>query len=81
MFVLFLAGFLFESSFLANPDCAHGLFLVILWKIWIGRPANQFFEFLRAVNPVGDDCMDLQPDSHDRFSKYWELSLQVEISE
>ncbi len=26
----FLAGFLFKSSFLANPDCVHGLCLVIL---------------------------------------------------
>ncbi len=55
--------------FLANPGCVHGLFLVILYKIWICWPANRSFEFLRGVNPVGDDCMDLHPYSHDRFSK------------
>ncbi len=26
-------------------------------------------------------CIDLQPYSHDGFSKYWELSLQVENHE
>jgi hypothetical protein len=69
VFGLFLAGFLVESFFLANPDCVHSLFLVILQEIWIGWPANQSFEFLRGVNPMGDNCMDLLPYSHNRFSK------------
>ncbi len=65
----FLQDFYSRTLFLANPDCVHGLFLVILQQIWIGLPANQSFEFLRGVNPVGDDCMDLQPYCHDCFSK------------
>ncbi len=27
--------------------------------MWIGWPANRSFEFLRAVNPVEDDCFDV----------------------
>ncbi len=70
MFVRFLAGFLFESSFFSESRlCTQPLFLVILSKIWIGWPANQTFEFLRGVNHVGNDCRDLQPYNHNIFSK------------
>jgi hypothetical protein len=57
---------------LANPDCVHGLFLVICNKSGsFGRPTNPdffavqfffvllqiFYVFPCGVNPVGDNCM------------------------
>ncbi len=41
-----------------SPDGVNGLSLVILEEIWIGWQANRYFEFLRAVNPVEDNCFD-----------------------
>jgi hypothetical protein len=31
--------------------------------------SEYYNKFLHGVNPVGDNCMDLQPYSHDPFSK------------
>jgi hypothetical protein len=61
---IFVQKFFFcKSRLYTRPLFSHFV------KIWIGWPANRSFEFLRGVNPVGDDCMDLQPDTHDCFSK------------
>ncbi len=42
-----------------------------LWAVSTEKKimAKQSFEFLHGVHPVGDDCMDVQPYSHDCSSK------------
>ncbi len=65
----FLAGFMFKSSFFSKSRlCTRPLFSHFVRNLdrLSGQP---ILEFLRGVNPVGDDCMDLQPYSHVCFSK------------